>query len=77
MPYNHRFHPRRDVIVALINAHHGGNVSEAARTAGLRPQALHDILRGRRHGKAETLEALADGLGVPLSVITEPVQEVA
>ena len=75
MPYIHRFRPRRDVIQALITAHHGDNVSAAARACGLRPQALHDILRGRREGREETLRALADGFEVPLNVVAESVPE--
>lgn len=82
MPYVHDFLPRRDVIVALVEAKWPrpdatarvkANVSAAARHFGVTPGALHDILTGRRQGHAETLRKIADGLGVPFSAIVDPV----
>lgn len=72
MPYIHRVLPDRTVILALIESQHGGNISAAARAAGLPVTTLHDILKGARQGREETLQALADGLGVSLEAITFP-----
>lgn len=74
MPYRHRFEPRRSVIKTLVDAKFD-NVSVAARTMGLTPPALHDILRGRRKGREETLRAIADYLGVPFFDIVDRVDD--
>lgn len=73
MAYIHRFHPRRDVISALVRSEFEGNVSAAARAARITPAALHDILSGRRHGRLETLESLAEVLSVDLRTIADEV----
>jgi hypothetical protein len=73
MPYIHRLHPNRPVIAALINSQFHGNITAAARAAGFAsPATLHDIVKGRRDGRQETLEALAHALAVDVEVITVP-----
>lgn len=77
MPYIHRFRPRRDFLAFVIEDRFDGNVSAAARAGGVRPQVLHDILRGRREGHEDTLRAIADGWEIAFSMLADPVDKAA
>ena len=61
---------RRESLRALVKAHFR-HKSHCARAAGISPGTLGDIIHGRRNGTRETLQKIADALGVPLAAIAD------
>lgn len=62
---------RRHALIELRRAKYRF-AAQLARAAGISPGALYDIETGRRRGERDTLQRIADALGVPLDAIADP-----
>lgn len=60
--------------VRVVRAIRGLDQKELAERAGVTPQTVGNIERGRFGGRANTLDALATALGVPLQVLQDDQQ---